>query len=159
MVVTVLVVEVLGEGLASLGPPIGVVALLDEVLVALLAQSGELPPVQEAEGAGLLGKDVCELRAHVDLHALYGIKDHEAELPIEHVHVPDATERGTLPELVRTLFLVDVPVATQAIVAHVPKMVNKVVSVSNHTSVIHEEVSLLLKGEKGLSIFHGHGVL
>ena len=50
MVVTVLVVEVLGEGLASLGPPIGVVALLDEVLVALLAQSGELPPVQEAEG-------------------------------------------------------------------------------------------------------------
>ena len=31
-------------------------------------------------------------------------------------------------------------------------MVNKVVSVSNHTSVIHEEVSLLLKGEKEASI-------
>lgn len=45
MVVTVLVVEVLGEGLASLGSPIGVVALLDEVPVALLAQSGELPPL------------------------------------------------------------------------------------------------------------------
>ena len=100
MVIAILVIEVLREGLASLGPTIGIAALLYEVFIAFLTQPGEVGFVQKPEGAGLLGQEVCQLGAHADLNTLHGVEHHQTELPVEHVHVPGALECGALPELV-----------------------------------------------------------
>ena len=100
MFVAALVMKVLGEGLAGFCPSVRFVALVHEVLVTLLGQAWEVVSVQEAKGTGLLGQKVCELRARVDINAFHGVQDDEAELPVEHVHVPDAFERGSFPELI-----------------------------------------------------------
>ena len=97
---------------------------------------------------------MCELRTHVDFHALNGIKNDETKLSVEHIHVPDKLKCSALPKLIRVVFLMDMPIATEAIVANILKMLNEILTVGNHSPFVHEEVSLLLERKEGLCIFH-----
>ena len=54
MLVAVLVVKVLRKGLALSSPVVSFMTLVDEATVSLLAQTGKITRIQEAEGAGLL---------------------------------------------------------------------------------------------------------
>lgn len=153
--IAVCVVEVLGEGLSAPCARVSLPTLAHEPVVAIRIETEKIRAVEEAEGARLLDEEVGKLRTHIHLDAHNRIKHHLAKLPVEHVGFPHAIKRGALPELVRATLLVNVPVAAQAVVAHILEMADENIAVCDRAAVLHERVGLLFEREKRLRVLHG----
>lgn len=80
-------------------------------------------PFQVAEYARLIGKIVCQSRAHEYFDPFDGVKSSKPQLPVEDIETPNTIERCPRPE--RVIFVLEnVPISTQAIVANVSQMLN-----------------------------------
>lgn len=105
--------------------------------------------------SSLFGKHIRKTRTQVDLYALDCIQNDKPKLSVEGIEGPNLVEGSSCLETVVILETEYMPVAGEPIISNISQMRNQRCSVSIHSALLYEEISLLIKCEERLLVFQG----
>lgn len=103
----------------------------------------------------MFGKHIRKTRTQVDLYTLDCIQNDKPKLSVEGIEGPNLVEGSPCLEAVVILETEYMPVAGEPIISNISQMRNQRCSVSIHSALLYEEISLLIKCEERLLVFQG----
>ena len=103
----------------------------------------------------MFGKHIRKTRTQADLYTLDCIQNDKPKLSVEGIEGPNLVEGSSCLEMVVILETEYISVAGEPIISNISQMRNQRCSVSIHSALLYEEISLLIKCEERLLVFQG----